>query len=146
MSDAPDPAEPTTAAAEPIAEPVIEQSEVTIRRAPRIGVFLFLGGALGLIATLIATSLFEPDPSVGFMGTFGYLCIYGVPFGLLLGAIAALIADAVSRRRAKVVLAERGVVGNPDEEFDDEDGEDVGEDAAAADSSDAPADTGTSTN
>ena len=92
----------------------IERSEVVIRRAPRFSVFLTLGAVLGALAALVATTVNAVDPNVGFFGTFGYLMLYGVPFGLLLGAVAALIADAVSRRRARTVVAERGVVGNPD--------------------------------
>jgi hypothetical protein len=84
-----------------------EQQEVRIRRAPRIGVFVSLGVVLGVIGTLIATSLFEPDPAIGFTATFGYFLIYGVPAGALLGSTVALILDAVSRRRARTATATR---------------------------------------
>ncbi len=84
-----------------------ERQEVRIRRAPRIGVFLTLGIVLGVIATLVATSLFEPDPSIGFAATFGYFLIYGVPAGALLGAVVALVLDAISRRRARTATATR---------------------------------------
>lgn len=93
---------------------VVERSEVRIRRAPRLGVFLGLGAILGVLATLIATSLFEPDPAVGFAATFGYFLVYGLPFGVLLGALVALALDAVSRRRARTVVAVRDAVGPED--------------------------------
>ncbi len=77
-----------------------------LRRAPRIGVFLVLGGVIGLIATLIVTSQFEADPSVGFVASFAYFCLFGIPAGVLVGAIVALILDAVSRRRMRTVAVE----------------------------------------
>ena len=95
---------------------VIETSEVVIRRAPRFSVFLVIGALLGAIGALIATSMYPVDPAVGFLGTLGYLMVYGIAFGLLLGALIALIADSVSRRRARTVLAERGVVGDPQDD------------------------------
>lgn len=84
-----------------------EKSEVRIRRAPKLPVFLILGGALGAIATLILTSLYPADPAVGFAATFGYFLLYGVPAGLVLGAVVGLVLDAISRRRARTVVAER---------------------------------------
>lgn len=84
-----------------------EKSEVRIRRAPKLLVFLILGAALGAIATLILTSLYPADPAVGFGASFGYFLLYGVPAGLVLGAVVGLALDAISRRRARTVLAER---------------------------------------
>jgi ABC-type Co2+ transport system permease subunit len=81
----------------------VSESEVTIRRAPRIGVFLAFGAMLGALVTLILTSLFEPDPKVGFLATFAYFCLYGIPAGVALGAIVALVIDLVSTRRARTV-------------------------------------------
>ena len=40
--------------------------DVTVRRAPKIPAFIFVGAALGLIATLVVTSLYPVDPAVGF--------------------------------------------------------------------------------
>jgi hypothetical protein len=87
------------------------QDEVTgearIRRAPRIGRFLFLGAAVGLIGTLILTSLYPADPNVGFAALFGYFALYGVPIGVALGAVLALVLDRLSVRRARTVTVER---------------------------------------
>jgi hypothetical protein len=92
------------------------QDEVTgearIRRAPRIGRFLFLGAAVGLIGTLILTSLYPADPNVGFAALFGYFALYGVPIGVALGAILALVLDRLSERRARTVTVEREHVEN----------------------------------
>jgi len=88
-----------------VTEPT-ENQQVRVRRAPKIPVFLVLGGALGAIVTLVLTSLFETDPTVGFGASFGYFLIYGVPAGVVLGAIVALILDRGSNRRAKTVSAQ----------------------------------------
>jgi ABC-type Co2+ transport system permease subunit len=81
----------------------VSESEVSIRRAPRIGVFMIFGAMLGVVVTLILTSLFEPDPAVGFVATFAYFCLYGIPAGVALGALVALVLDLVSTRRARTV-------------------------------------------
>jgi len=94
----------------------VSETEVSIRRAPRIGVFLILGAMLGLLVTLIVTSLFPADPNVGFLATFAYFCLYGIPAGIALGALVALVFDAVSRRRAKTVtVAHEEVTGDQQE-------------------------------
>jgi hypothetical protein len=79
-------------------------NEARIRRAPRLGRFLFVGGAVGLIGTLILTSLYPADPAVGFPALFGYFALYGVPIGVALGALLALVLDRVSLNRSKTVL------------------------------------------
>lgn len=89
--------------------------EVTIRRAPKIAAFLVVGGGVGLIVTLILTSLFPVDPSVGFGALFAYFSLFGVTGGVLLGALVAIIVDRASARRAKTVSVEREVVGDADQ-------------------------------
>lgn len=93
-----------------------EKTEVRIRRAPKLSVFLVLGAFLGALVTLILTSQFTADPAVGFAATAGYFLLFGVPAGIALGAAVGLILDAVSRRRAKTVTAEREVVGEAEDE------------------------------
>jgi hypothetical protein len=88
-----------------------DTGEARIRRAPRIGRFLFLGAAVGLIGTLILTGLYPSDPNVGFPALFGYFALYGVPIGLALGAILALVLDRISVRRTRTVTVEREHVG-----------------------------------
>ncbi len=81
--------------------------EARIRRAPRIGRFLFLGAAVGVIGTLILTSLYPADPNIGFPALFGYFALYGVPIGVALGAMLALVLDRLSVRRTRTVTVER---------------------------------------
>jgi hypothetical protein len=67
--------------------------------------FLILGGALGAIGTLIATLQFKADPAVGFPALFGYFSLFGIPAGVVLGAIVAIVLDAVGTRRAASATA-----------------------------------------
>ncbi len=92
------------------------QTEMRIRRAPRMSVFLILGALLGFIVTLILTASFPTDPQLGFPATFGYFLLYGVPAGVVIGAVVGVILDRASSRRAKNVIVERTLVDIPDEE------------------------------
>jgi NhaP-type Na+/H+ or K+/H+ antiporter len=89
-------------------------TEVRVRRAPRLPVFLVLGAVVGAILTLIATATIgHVDPKVGFAATFGYFCVFGVPAGIALGALVGLLLDRRSQRRARVVSAEYELVESP---------------------------------
>jgi hypothetical protein len=89
-----------------------ERSEVRIRRAPKLGIFLLLGAVVGALVTLILTSMFEPDPAIGFAASFGYFLLFGAPAGAALGAVIGLIIDRVSIARSRTVTVEREVVGD----------------------------------
>lgn len=80
--------------------------EVTVRRAPKIPVFMIVGGGVGAIVTLILTSLFPADPNVGFGALFAYFALFGITGGVALGALVALILDRISIRRARTVTVE----------------------------------------
>jgi len=87
-----------------------ETRSAMVRRAPRFGAFIGVGVIVGIIVTVAVTTSFPADPSVGMWATVAYMSLYGVTAGAVLGAVAALIADRVSRRRAKPVSVERGRV------------------------------------
>ena len=89
------------------------KTEVTIRRAPKFSVFLILGGALGAIVTLVLTMSQPADPEVGYSALFGYFLLFGLPAGVLLGALVAILLDLISKRRAKHVTAELTTVDAP---------------------------------
>jgi len=89
--------------------------KVRIRRAPKLPVFLVLGAFLGFLVTLILTAQFTPDPHVGFVASFGYFLLFGIPAGIVVGAVVGLIADRVSIARARTVTVEHEVVGEPAE-------------------------------
>lgn len=110
--------------------------DVTIRRAPKIPVFLVLGALVGFFGTLIVTALQPADPAIGFAALFGYFCIYGIPLGIVLGGVLAIVLDRVSLRRAQSVTAEQTTV-EPEParaeidraEIDSPEADGVGEDA-----------------
>ncbi|MDB5726780.1 MAG: hypothetical protein JWQ16_3534 [Novosphingobium sp.] len=108
-------------------EVTIVQAEVKIRRAPKVSVFIILGALVGAIVTVIVTSAFPADPSVGYLATVGYFLLYGVPFGIVVGAVVAIVLDRVSSRRARSITVERTVVDAlpyDDEPYEDEQRED----------------------
>lgn len=84
-----------------------DPAEVSLRRAPRVSVFLVLGAALGLLTALILTSVFPVDENVGFGATFGFLALYLIPIGILVAGFIALVFDWRSRRRARPMTASR---------------------------------------
>jgi hypothetical protein len=89
------------------------KTDVTIRRAPKFPVFLILGGALGAIVTLVLTMSQPADPNVGYPTLFGYFLLIGLPAGVVLGALIAIVLDVISKRRAKRVTAELTTVDVP---------------------------------
>jgi len=91
-----------------------EKSEVRIRRAPKLGVFLLIGAVVGALVTLVLTSLFPSDPNIGFAASFGYFLLFGAPAGAALGALVGLVIDRISIARARTVTVEREVVEGPD--------------------------------
>jgi hypothetical protein len=96
------------------AEGTPTHDEVTVRRAPKFSVFLLMGGALGVLVSLILTSLFPFDPSAGVASTYGYFALWGLTFGAAVGAVVAIVVDRVSLRRAKTLSAERRRVDAPE--------------------------------
>jgi hypothetical protein len=96
------------------AEGAASHDEVTVRRAPKFSVFLLMGGALGVLVSLILTSLFPFDPSAGVASTYGYFALWGLTFGAAVGAVVAIVVDRVSLRRAKTLTAERRRVDAPE--------------------------------
>jgi hypothetical protein len=90
--------------------PATDRATVTVRRAPKIPAFMVVGGLIGFLVTLVATSLFPADPLVGYAALLGYFSLYGVTAGVLLGAIIGIVLDRRSQRRARTVEAERQVV------------------------------------
>ena len=83
-----------------------ETSQVTVRRAPKYPAFMIVGGGIGAIVTFILTASFPVDPAVGFAALFGYFALFGVPAGVVVGAVLAMLFDRASLRRAKSVQAE----------------------------------------
>lgn len=87
-----------------------QPEQVSVRRAPKIPAFLVVGGALGFLGTLIATSLFPADEEVGFATLVAYFSVYGITIGVLLGAVVGIVLDRRSRKRARTLQAEREAI------------------------------------
>ncbi|WP_203580977.1 potassium transporter Trk [Microbacterium hibisci] len=87
---------------------------VSVRRAPKISVFLILGAALGVLVAMILTFAFngtaEASPNTGGEYSqgqvFGFLTLICVPVGLALGGIVALVLDRRSRRRTREIAVD----------------------------------------
>jgi hypothetical protein len=117
--------------ARPEATATIHRSEANIRRAPKIPVFIVFGALIGGLVTIGLTVSFPVDQTVGLPATVGYFLLYGIPAGMALGALAAIVLDRVSARRTRTVTVEQTVVDPLPYEGDDE---------PAADDASPPAD------
>ncbi|MGO3886334.1 MAG: hypothetical protein ACTJHU_08555, partial [Mycetocola sp.] len=91
------PAEPTS----------VHREEVTVRRAPRFLNFGLVGVIVGLIATLILTFAFEPNPDFTRLQVFGFLLLICLTGGIALAMIVAVILDRVVGRRTLNAVADR---------------------------------------
>ena len=88
-------------------------SEARVRRVPKYGVFLVLGGALGILAAAILTYAFDGSSEKSVIGVtysagqvFGFLTLFCLTAGVAVGAVVALILDKTLARRAQTVTVE----------------------------------------
>jgi hypothetical protein len=95
---------------EPALTRSVESGSARIRRAPKYPPFLIIGGGVGAIATFILTMSYPVDPAVGFGPLFGYFSLFGIPAGVAVGALVALVLDRVSVRRARAATVEHETV------------------------------------
>ena len=87
---------------------------VQVRRAPKISVFLVLGGVVGIIAAFILTFAFQGTEEASPYTTivysqgqvFGFLALVCIAVGVLLAGLLALILDRRSRRRTRDVTVD----------------------------------------
>lgn len=88
-------------------EPPVQHRVETLRyrRAPRLPVFLILGGALGAVAGMILGVLGPGNVMFTTGQVVGYMIAIFALLGLSVGAIVALVIDRVSVRRAQEVRA-----------------------------------------
>lgn len=110
----------------PAPNAVTSSDEVTIRRAPKFGVFIVGGALLGFVATLIVVSLTmnidrgDQQETASFGSLVGYFSLWGVTIGAFLGALVAVVLDRVFARRAARLTAERVEVELPPETVEGE--------------------------
>jgi hypothetical protein len=82
-----------------------ERREITVRRAPKYVPFLVLGGLAGFAAAAVIAFALPGDASYDRGAVYGFFMVPCAAAGVILGAIAALVLDRASVRRAR-----RGVV------------------------------------
>ncbi|MFJ3036202.1 hypothetical protein ACIPC2_17480 [Curtobacterium pusillum] len=110
----------------PAPNAVTSSDEVTIRRAPKFGVFIVGGALLGFVATLIVVSLTmnidrgDQQETASFGSLVGYFSLWGVTIGAFVGAVVAVVLDRVFARRAARLTAERVEVELPPETVEGE--------------------------
>ena len=95
---------------EPALTRTVESGSAKIRRAPKYGPFLIIGGGVAAIVTFILTMSFPVDPAVGVGPLFGYFSLFGIPAGVAVGALVALVLDKRSARRARAATVEHETV------------------------------------
>ncbi|MCC9204016.1 hypothetical protein [Arthrobacter sp. zg-Y769] len=83
-----------------------ERREISVRRAPRFVPFLALGVVAGFIAALFVAYGGAENPSFTREATLGFFTMMFALPGLLLGALAALVLDWISVRRARRSMVE----------------------------------------
>ena len=89
-------------------------SAARVRRVPKYGVFLVLGGVLGALIAAILTFAFDGTVEKSAIGVtyssgqvFGFLLLFCVTGGVALGAIVALVLDKTVGRKTREVMVER---------------------------------------
>lgn len=92
-------------------------AEARVRRVPKYGVFLTLGGALGVIAAMVLTFAFDGSSEKSAVGVlysqgqvFGFLLLFCIAGGVALGAVVALVLDRTVGRKTHAVTIERETV------------------------------------
>jgi hypothetical protein len=93
----------------PIREEAVVESEhrVRVRRTPRYGRFMLLGGAVFAVAAFIATYSFPQGAGYDRNTVFGFVLLGAVAVGVGIGALAAIIASAATKHTERTVVADR---------------------------------------
>lgn len=91
------------------------QRTLTVRRAPKFVPFIVLGGLNGLIVAGILTFTGEPNPDYSQQTVLGFVSVFCLPPGILLGALASLLFNWVSLKRTKRVVVERVPEDQPEQ-------------------------------
>lgn len=92
-------------------------TKARVRRVPRYGVFLVMGGVLGIITSVILTLAFDGSSEASEIGVtysqgqvLGFLTLYCAVGGVMIGALVALILDKVVGRRGHDVTIQTEMI------------------------------------
>lgn len=83
-----------------------QRRQVTIRRAPKIGVFLALGVMLAFIVSMIFALSGPESAEHSRIAVLGFFTAILVLPGMAVGALAALILDRISVRNSREATVE----------------------------------------
>lgn len=88
------------------AKETVTRETVTVRRSPRYLRFFFLGVILGVIVDLILLVIYPVPEGYSTIQIFGFVLLFTVPAGVVLGLVVALILDRTVGRRTRTAEAE----------------------------------------
>jgi H+/Cl- antiporter ClcA len=107
---------PTDDAARATPSETVTSETVRVRRTPRYARFMLVGVLVCVIAAFILTYSFPQGAGYDRNTVFGFMLLVAIAVGVALGALAALIADRIARRRARTVTVDRIDVRMPPED------------------------------
>lgn len=85
----------------------VTQEDVLVRSTPRYWRFMLLGAIVFAIVALVVTYSRPEQAGYDRNVVFGFVLLVAVAVGIALGAVAALIAERITRRTERGYLAER---------------------------------------
>jgi peptidoglycan/LPS O-acetylase OafA/YrhL len=85
----------------------VTETQVRVRRSPKILQFLITGAVVGAIVALILTLSFPPNDEFSPIQVFGFLLLICVVAAGILAGLAAIITDAILSRRIRTLTADR---------------------------------------
>jgi H+/Cl- antiporter ClcA len=100
-------APPTDDAARTTPSETVTSETVRVRRTPRYARFMLVGVVVCVVAAFILTYSFPQGAGYDRNTVFGFMLLVAIAVGVALGALAALIADRIARKRARTVTADR---------------------------------------
>jgi hypothetical protein len=110
----------------------VTEQTVRVKRTPRYARFILVAVVICAAVAFILTYSFPQGPGYDRAAVFGYLLLVAIAAGVVLGSLAALLADRINARRAALVVADR--VDVPARSAEDAAAPDAAELSAAAES------------
>lgn len=83
-----------------------EPRKLSVRRAPKYVPFMIAGAIVGIMVAAVLTLALPPNEKFETSSVFGMFAVLMLAPGVGLGAIAALLLDRQSRRRATTLVAQ----------------------------------------
>lgn len=84
-----------------------DRRSVRVRRSPKVPVFLVLGALAGALVGVVLTFTGVGDPRFSTAQVMGLLVLLCAPIGVVVGGLIAVVLDATSSRRSRLIEAER---------------------------------------